>query len=169
MNAELDLLGLLAGTLERFGLRPGDVTIRLSHRDAAASVLQGLGVNEDQLHAAFTLLDRKEKMPAEVFADKAQPLGLGPDEIEKLNAVLSSSGTTDALAQTMNGLGLSTEGLAPLFDLAHPLRDAGLQDWVTFDPGIVRGLAYYTGTVFEVHERRGACLLYTSPSPRDDL
>ena len=63
MNAELDLLGLLAGTLERFGLRPSDVTIRLSHRDAAASVLQGLGVNEDQLHAAFTLLDRKEKMP----------------------------------------------------------------------------------------------------------
>ena len=156
MNAELDLLGLLAGTLERFGLRPGDVTIRLSHRDAAASVLQGLGVNEDQLHEAFTLLDRKEKMPAEVFATKAQPLGLGPDEISKLDAVLSSSGTTDALVKTMTALGLQTEGLAPLFDLASPLRDAGLEDWVTFDPGIVRGLAYYTGTVFEVHECRGA-------------
>ena len=156
MNAELDLLGLLAGTLERFGLRPGDVTIRLSHRDAAASVLQSLGVHEDQLHETFTLLDRKEKMPPEVFATKAQPLGLGPDEIAKLDAVLSSSGTTDALGEDHDWLGTSNRGLAPLFDLAAPLRDAGLEEWVTFDPGIVRGLAYYTGTVFEVHECRGA-------------
>ena len=112
------LLGLLAGTLERFGLRPDDVANRLSHRDAAASVLQGLGVHEDQLHEA-TLLDRKEKMPPEVFATQAQPLGLGPDEIAKLDAVLSSSASTDALVKTA-GLGLQTEGLTPLFDLPPP-------------------------------------------------
>lgn len=156
MNAELDLLSLLAGTLERFGLRPGEVTIRLSHRDAVAEVLRSLGVPDAQLHEAFTLLDRKEKMTPEAFAEKAAPLGLQADEIAKLDAVLLSAGTTDALCQTMGNLGLDTNGLEPLLNLAQPLRDAGLEDWVTFDPGIVRGLAYYTGTVFEVHECQGA-------------
>ena len=119
MNAELDLLGLWLElwnglVFDRVMSPFGCPTVMLRRRSS------GLGVHEDQLHEAFTVLDRKEKMPPEVFATKAQPLGLGPDEISKLDAVLSASGTTDARVKTMTALGLQTEGLVPLFDLAAP-------------------------------------------------
>ena len=55
----------------------------------------------------------------------------------------------------MRKLGSSSEGVADILKLFQLLQDEGIQDWVQFDASIVRGLAYYTGVVFECFDRAG--------------
>ena len=76
-DAEVVATGLSA--LDALGLRPDVATVRLSHRDAVASALGSLGVAGDSMHAAFQLLDRRDKLPPEDFVKKAGELGLDVD------------------------------------------------------------------------------------------
>ena len=63
------------------------------------------------------------------------------------------SGSLSDLSKT---LGVSGESLEELDGIRTGLLDAGLADWCVLDTGIVRGLAYYTGTVFEIFDVKGA-------------
>jgi histidyl-tRNA synthetase len=155
VDAEVISVAVLA--LERLGLGPKDVQVRLSHRDAMATILRRVGVRADAMGAAFELVDRRDKMQPEAFAAKAAELGFDADGAARF----------DRIARTKRPLAASIEDLAlaidvPLADLDGlvALRDRlaaiGLTEWCSWDLGIVRGLAYYTGMVFEIHEITGA-------------
>ena len=154
--ADAEVIATAVSALDRLGLGPDTVTVRLSHRDAVALGLQALGVRPESMNAAFALLDRRDKMAPEVFAEKTGELGL---DAEGLAAF-------DRLARTRRPIGIEPAALAeetgvpasafePMAALRDALVDAGLADWCEWDLGIVRGLAYYTGSVFEIHETGG--------------
>ena len=154
--ADAEVVATAVSALERLGLGPDAVTVRLSHRDAVALGLEALGVRPDAMTTAFTLLDRRDKMPPEVFAEKAGELGLAPDGLasfDRLARTRRSIGTD--LADLAAESSVPVEAFAPMEGLRDALVDAGLADWIEWDLGIVRGLAYYTGSVFEVHETGG--------------
>ncbi|MBT8484278.1 MAG: histidine--tRNA ligase [Phycisphaerales bacterium] len=140
--AELEVLAVLIGVLRRFGLTDRDVTIKLSHRQVVTELLLGAGLDEARLPAAFDLLDRRDKLPAAEFDERAATLGLDAGTLE----VFRPGGQSR----------IDPAGVSEHFgQLLSALDDAGLASWYTTDFGIVRGLAYYTGTVFEVHATSG--------------
>jgi histidyl-tRNA synthetase len=114
-------------------------------------------VAEDSVAAAFELLDRRDKMPAEEFTKRAAALGLAGDALARFEQAVRTrvplAGDLGALAAAA---GIDASELAELAALREALSAAGLAEWCEIDLGIVRGLAYYTGTVFEVHEASGA-------------
>ncbi|MFM8698705.1 MAG: histidine--tRNA ligase [Phycisphaerales bacterium] len=154
---DAEVIGVAVSALSRLGLTPAHVRVKVSHRVAAARVVRALGVAEESVAAAFELLDRRDKVPAEEFATRAAALGLAGDALARFEqAVRTRVPVAGDLAALAAAAGIGADALGELAALRDALVAAGLGDWCEFDLGIVRGLAYYTGTVFEVHEASGA-------------
>ena len=154
---DAEVIGVAVNALSRLGLGPQDVRVKLSHRVAAGRLVRALGVAEGSVSGAFELLDRRDKMPPEEFTRRAAALGLGGDALARFEQAVRTrvpaGGDLGALAAAA---GIGAEELGELAALRDALAAAGLSEWCEFDLGIVRGLAYYTGTVFEIHEASGA-------------
>lgn len=158
VQADVEVINTAIDLLAELGLTENDVRVRISHRQAVSRSLTALGVPEDRLPAAFTLLDRRDKMPREEFIASARTLGLSPDRLDSFESL--SSATCEASQEWSEVLAALPvpEGadISDLQRLHEALHAAGTARWCTFDLGIVRGLAYYTGMVFEIHEASGA-------------
>lgn len=136
--------------LRSVGLTSRDVVAKISSRSMLAAWLQELGAAPQELDTIYALLDKRAKLPEETFqalaVEKIPEAGLRNkildlfqiDSFEKLKA------SAPPAAQ---------EEVARLDTLFHLLEVMGVRDYCTFDIHIVRGLAYYTGVVFEVFDR----------------
>ena len=154
---DIDVISVAILALERLGLRPTDVQVRISHRVAIARMLGALGVAADKTADAMTLLDRRDKLKPEEFAQRAGALGLSADAVARFDtAARATQRLSEPLAALAAKIGISAEEFAALDEVRAAADRAGILDWCSVDIGIVRGLAYYTGTVFEVHETSGA-------------
>ncbi len=154
---DIDVISCAILALERLGLTPKDVQVRLSHRVAIARMLGALGVSAEKSADAMTLLDRRDKLKPEEFAQRAEALGLNADGVARFD---TAARATQPLAETLTALaakiGVSIDEFTALDELRAAADAAGILEWCSVDIGIVRGLAYYTGTVFEFHEVSGA-------------
>lgn len=153
VTAEAELLAAIVAFLERLGLNSRDVGIRVSSRKLLQGVLDGLGVPSERFAEVCVLVDKLEKQPRETIETELMALGLEEDMVEQLLATLSLR-DLDALAQALGEQDPTLVELQRLFALADAY---GYADWLQFDASIVRGLAYYTGVVFEAFDR-GATL-----------
>jgi histidyl-tRNA synthetase len=153
--ADAECIALAIDLLAELGLSPETVRVKVSHRDTARAILLKLGVADDKVLDAFELLDRKAKLDEAAFLEQAGRLGLDASQVTRLDQIcrmkFSGDGGLDALRSTLG----SDADLSELDALHRTLADFDLLDWCEYDLGIVRGLAYYTGTVFEVHEATG--------------
>ncbi len=155
--ADVEVISVAILALERLGLKPTDLQVRISHRHAMANILRRLGVTDEGVGAAFELLDRRDKLPPEEFSKRAAALGLSAEATARFDRVartrLPVATPVEALATAVEA---PVDDIAGLVEVRDRLLALGLDDWCSWDLGIVRGLAYYTGTVFEVHEITGA-------------
>src|SRR6266851_2814282 len=126
--ADAELIAAATDIMRAFGLGPRDVQVRMSDRRVLRALLLGRGVSEGQLGAAFAAIDKSERDPREVLAGKLLESGLGKRE-------------TDAVFE-----------IAALREAVGALEAMGLGEFVAVDLTIVRGLAYYTGIVFELFD-----------------
>lgn len=155
--ADVEVISVAVLALERLGLKPSDVQVRISHRLAMATVLKRLGVSEEGVGGAFELLDRRDKLPAEEFAKRAAALGLSPEATARFDRVARTKlPVTTSIDELATAVEAPAADIAQLAELRERLVALGLAEWCSWDLGIVRGLAYYTGTVFEIHEITGA-------------
>lgn len=152
--ADAEVIAVACDLLKELGIAPELVKVKLSHREVVRQVLTSLGVPVDKINDAFTLLDGKAKMPAEVFADKAKALGLGDEQVERFNAMCSQTYAVGDVDKLRQAAGID-DPLDDLVAIDKMLQGFGLAEWCVYDLGIVRGLAYYTGTVFELHVATG--------------
>ncbi|MEM7166758.1 MAG: histidine--tRNA ligase [Planctomycetota bacterium] len=145
--ADAEVIAVAIGLLERLGLTREQVGVRLSHRGLVGGLLEGGGVPSDNLTAAFELLDRRDKMKPEDFQEKARELGLSDELVTRFTETrLIALADVDSLAAG------DSVAMDDFRELCRLLDESGLAPWCGIDLGIVRGLAYYTGTVFEVHD-----------------
>lgn len=156
-QAELDVLSTAIVAMERLGLGPSDVRVKLSHRGVVAAALHALGAQSERLADAFALLDRRDKMEPAEFDARALAIGLNGSASQRLTEIARTklAITSDAGA-IATALGCAPEDAQPLVELTQRLIAADLGAWCELDFGIVRGLAYYTGSVFELHEATGS-------------
>ncbi len=152
--ADAEVIFCAVDLLAELGLRPEHVRVKLSHRTVVSQILQKLGVAPAHLPAAFNLLDRRDKLPPEEFSKGAAALGLDDIRVQRFEEVCRRKYPAGDLAHLARSLGMDAPP-ADLVKLDEQLTAFGLTPWCEYDLGIVRGLAYYTGTVFEVHEATG--------------
>jgi len=147
--AEAELLAAVVTFFARVGLGPADVVIKISNRKILQAVLAKLGVSDDRLAPVCVLVDKLEKVPREAIEQEMADLGLDTAVVERLVEIIS----LDSLDEVAAIVGAEHEGVRELRELFALAEGYGGEEWLTFDASLVRGLAYYTGVVFEVFDR----------------
>jgi histidyl-tRNA synthetase len=149
--ADAELLAVAVDIMRELGLTSRDVVARVSDRRLLQAILITSGIREENLAEVYAVIDKLGREPAEVSREK---LGKVSGE-EAADRVLERlAGKKIQSLHDLTGLA-SEEHVAPLRDYFDKLNALGIADWVTLDLGIVRGLAYYTGIVFELFDRSG--------------
>ena len=151
VQADAELLSVLVSFFNGVGLNADDLVIRISSRKVLEEVLGSLGISGDAFAATCIIVDKMDKLPADVVEQQLSEQGLASDAIGTIRSTLGLS-DLDSLASALGEGSEAVAELATLFDL---IDSYGIADWVTFDASVVRGLAYYTGPVFEAHDRGG--------------
>jgi histidyl-tRNA synthetase len=130
LDADVELIALCVDLLRSFGFDASDVTVRISDREFWIEFLREHNVPEEKWQETLQIIDKSERQPREDTAVKLGPLA------ESTFKILDGEGRSEKLDRVVEAL-----------------RRRGLGDFVQVDLGIVRGLAYYTGIVFEAFDR----------------
>lgn len=163
-EAEIELIALLVQTLTAFGLKADDFYVRLSDRDLWFFYLRGLGLQEEAVAQVLTVVDKIGREPEEVTLEKLRPFfGEKVSDFWAKIGRLRQLRTIEEMEEFLDVPAAEEsvrEGLATRLKdwriLLDGLEAMGLKDFVEIDLGVVRGLAYYTGFVFEAFDRKGA-------------
>lgn len=170
-EAEIELISLLVQCLCAFGLTEQDFCVRLSDRNLWFFYLEALGLDEPRIRALLGAIDRYEKYGDDAFKSFAEQFGpLDPELKRKVLSFLQIKSLA-ALEETLVPIGGDKLGarLADWRKLLTALDAMGLSRFVTVDLGVVRGLAYYTGFVFEAFDRKGELRALAGGGRYDDL
>jgi len=132
--ADAELIAVVIDLLRAFGFGREDFVVRVSDRGAWAAFAGSRGVDENRLPDFLAIVDKLERTPP---AESAKKLGEFGITLEDVKAFLANP----------------SSGAATLAQIAGDLRARGLEGFIEFDLSIVRGLAYYTGFIFEVFDR----------------
>jgi histidyl-tRNA synthetase len=118
--------------------------------------------------AVFAVIDKLDRQPRDVSREKLLAAGLSADAAHQL-LDLRKVDSIDALRSTFGGDAQVVAALDVLDRLLGHLDALGVADWVDVDLTIVRGLAYYTGTVFELFDAKGDCRAICGGGRYDNL
>ncbi|UCG76766.1 MAG: histidine--tRNA ligase [Gemmatimonadota bacterium] len=151
--AEAELVAAAVDVLRHFGLDETDFVARVSDRRLVSLLLREAGVEDDRLREAISALDRSERQGDDWLVDRLTALGLGERAIERVLGIRERS--LAELAREYGGSDEISDAIGRLQDFFRLMDAQGLADYVAFDLRLVRGLAYYTGLVFELWERSG--------------
>ena len=151
IEADAELLSVLVQFFDSVGLSSEDLVIRISSRKVLEEVLGSLGLEGEIFAQTCVIVDKMDKLPEDVIEAQLSDLGLVSESILTIRSVL---GITD-LESLSSALSSDSEALIELQSLFSLCDSYGISDWVSFDASVVRGLAYYTGPVFEAHDRAG--------------
>jgi histidyl-tRNA synthetase len=155
VTADAELLAVAIEIMREFGLTSGDVRARVSDRRLLRSVVQSLGVTEAQTSAVFVVIDKINRQPREISVEKLIAAGMTADNADRL-IELTTAGQKGAKITFQ--FGDTPEAVKVNDDMRRyfeRLEQLGVSDWVDVDLSIVRGLAYYTGIVFELFDAKG--------------
>ena len=145
VQAEAWILACVTQALGALDLGPRDVRIHVNNRQVVAYLLSELGIPPERHVDVFMVLDKKGKVPVEtlkeMFVEKGLAAQTADDVVEQLAGEAVDSLSSGPLAASP-----AAEDVRRLLELASAM---GFADYLRFDSGVVRGLSYYTGCVFE--------------------
>ncbi len=132
LDADVEAIALCIDLLRGFGFSASDVVVRVSDREFWIDFLRAQNVPEEKWQETLQIIDKSEREAREKTAAKLGPLA------EPVFQILDGNGSREKLDRLVAALGAR-----------------GLAEFVRIDLGIVRGLAYYSGVVFEAFDRGG--------------
>ena len=151
ISADAELISVLVTFFRSVGLTEEDLVIKMSSRKVLEEVLGSLGLEGDIFAKTCIIVDKMDKLPADVVSEQLGDLGLEKSAIQTIQSTLVIK-DMNSLEET---LGKESAAVTELTSLFSALEAYGISGWIEFDASIVRGLAYYTGPVFEAHDRAG--------------
>jgi histidyl-tRNA synthetase len=146
--ADCEIVAVAVDSLVALGLGPGDVVVKINNRQFVSGYFTQAGIEADKSAALFKIIDNSRKAEKAETEKAIEALGLGTSRTDAVRAYLDLGGAGDLARLPYEGAG--KDSLLELFGL---FGHSGLSDFCEFDPSIVRGLDYYTGTVFEIFDR----------------
>jgi histidyl-tRNA synthetase len=154
VRADLECLLMAIDALRELGLKPAEVEVRLSSRKLLTGLLMRLGLAEELIPRVYLALDKRGKAPPDVVEAMLKELDVSDAQRKSIDE-LFSYGALEEIPPAAAGDEAVARPLAELKELCSLLAAAGADEFVRFDISIVRGLAYYTGPVWEVFDKRG--------------
>jgi histidyl-tRNA synthetase len=151
VSAEAEILAAAVAALRRMGVPDEAYRIRLSNRALLSELLIALGIASAHHAAVFLALDKRGKIPDEEIRALLTAEGLDAAACDTAFSLLEIGSLEDAERH----VGASSPALATLRSLFALLDVYGLRQQIVFDISVVRGLAYYTGIVFEAFDVQG--------------
>lgn len=151
VTAEAELISSIVTFFKRVGITASDVGFKVSSRKVLQEVLRCYSVPESLFSKVCIIIDKIGKIPVDEIKKDLKSAGVSEEAVEELLQVLSIKSLTK-LEEILGGAGEAVADLKQLFSLAEKF---GYAEWIEFDASIVRGLAYYTGIVFEGFDREG--------------
>ena len=146
-EADLECIVSAINILRAFGADETMFTVRINNRRFFNDVIAAIANKDaDAAKAVSKVIDRKNKVPRDVYEKDLTALGISAEQITKIDSLYEMS-VREAAALCPDSVG--AKELLALFEMLEKL---GLDRYCVFDFGIVRGLDYYTGTVFEVFD-----------------
>jgi histidyl-tRNA synthetase len=134
-EADAEMAAIAASFLRAASLSPQQVNILVNNRRLMEGEIRRLNIPDEKRTEVFRLIDRRDKMSASQWQAYAQEVGLDETQFEGLKAVLADE-----------NLWRKSEEMQRFFSAVAAL---GVADYIRYAPHIIRGLEYYTGTVFE--------------------
>ncbi|MBC8482066.1 MAG: histidine--tRNA ligase [Planctomycetes bacterium] len=152
--ADAEIIFTTIDYLRQLGLKPADVKAKISSRKLLAALLCNIGIPEEKLDSLYPLLDKKAKLPADTFEELLKENVCDGAKVKTILDLMS----VDSVEKISDIINLNQEAQAALDEIKHLFDLLAVMDigeYCVFDMSIVRGLAYYTGVVFEVHDMVG--------------
>ena len=149
--ADAECLFVAADLFRDIGLSPAQVHLRINSRAVVAALLRHADIPDDRHPAIYAVLDRRDKIPLEAFLEQLRAIGLTDRQQAELTELGSARGP-EGLSLIERRLADDEQGrehcrrLRAVFEL---LAAMGVADYCRYDMSVIRGLAYYTGIVFE--------------------
>ena len=152
--ADAELIAVAIDVLRSLGLTPADARARVSDRRLFVALMQASGVADAQMPTVFAVADKMDREPRANAERRLSEAGLSSAVAGR---VLETIGpvSIDSLRELASRHGALEEHVERMRRLLTLLAALGVGDWITLDLSIVRGLAYYTGTVFELFDAKG--------------
>src|SRR5688572_11312547 len=154
VTADAELVALSLDVMRELGLGPNDVTARVSDRRLLHALLVHAGVTEEAHAAVYAIADKRGREPAAVTREKLEKVVGSPGVADAVEEILASS-DIEALASRYEGVTEVGPHIERMREYFRYVAALGFGDWVRLDLSIVRGLAYYTGIVFELFDSAG--------------
>ncbi len=162
--ADAECILVAVDGLRALGLTAADVVVRISDRRVVSALLEEADIPAERLGEALGLLDRASRLPAEEAARQWEA---------SLGRYVAFGGLWERLSagslESLGGGARVTEASGAARALLERLQDCGILEFCKTDFHIVRGLAYYTGPVFEIHDRGGQLRAVCGGGRYDDL
>ena len=158
-SADAELLAMVIDILREFGLTSDDVRVRLSNRGLLNAVLHAMGHPAERIPAIYAVLDKLDRQPRELSVEKLVTAGCTTAQVDALLALIEQTNATGVAAlapllQDADGA-MRLAAMQETLAMTEALIGTEVAPWVRLDLTIVRGLAYYTGIVFEVFDSKG--------------
>ncbi|MBF8285070.1 MAG: hisS [Anaerolineales bacterium] len=138
--ADAELAAVAVTFFRLVGFTSDEVKLQFNNRRLMDAEVAALGLADKKL-AVFRLIDRRDKMSAEAWEKYASEQGVSPQQLDELKAILAN-----------RDLWRKSDECAAFVEDAGAL---GIADYLEYEPTVVRGLDYYTGTVLEARDREG--------------
>jgi histidyl-tRNA synthetase len=152
--ADVEVLAVAIDGLRELGLGHEDFRARVSDRALLSAALAAGGVAEDRIHAAFGVVDKLEREERGKSLDRLEKeVGLARASADDVLQLFETP-TLEAVLERYGDRGEVAVAASRLRAYVDALSSMGLGDFVEVDLTIVRGLAYYTGIVFELFDRK---------------
>jgi histidyl-tRNA synthetase len=165
--SDVEVVAAAIDMLREFGLGAEDFVARYSDRSLISAVLLELGVLEGALPAAFAALDKADRESGDWVFDRLVEAGVEADAARRVIELTDMD--VDDLSRQFGGVPVVAAALVRLNEFREQIEAAGLGQFVELDLGLVRGLAYYTGLVFEMWDRMGNFRAICGGGRYDDL
>lgn len=142
-EADAEIISMAIDCLRCLGLTSKDFVVRINNRVLLQDFIKSMEI--DNYEELFRIIDKKLKMPPEAWDKELEKASLNAGDIKKLKSFLKT--------KDVDKISLKSAGLDNLRKVFEMLRSR--KDFIELDLSTARGLSYYTGTVFEVFDRKG--------------
>ena len=155
VSADAELLAVAIDIMRTLGLGPDSVRARVSDRRLLNALLLAAGVTDVQLPATYAVIDKIERTPMAQSRQRLVDAGLTSEVAADVTTLVTEARSLDALRARFAADERVAEHLARFELYFAALEALGVREYVDLDLRIVRGLAYYTGLVFELFDATG--------------
>ncbi len=146
-EADLEIITSAINIMRAYGADETMFTVHINNRRFFNDVVAAIAATDAEgSRKVSKVVDKKNKIPREVYEKEMHELGLDDEQIARIDALYTMP------VEEATAICPDSVGSAELRSLFEVLKKTGLDRYCTFDFGIIRGLDYYTGTVFEVFD-----------------